>query len=210
MSESEYGVSHMHRLPRTTGFMSGPAVYCGRCRDVIPVTAEWVRANIRGQARYGMPDVNLVTSADVAALLGVSVRTVSRMVARGDLVPVVKAPGLRGALLFDPAHVARLARERVPRQHHHARRAGDAMTGHWSDQALCAQFDPELFFPVLDNAAYANANRAKRVCANCPVSDPCLLYALEHNIEFGIWGGTTRGDRRELRRTASPGWEASA
>ncbi len=49
--------------------------------------------------------MNLLTTTQVAALLGVSVRTVHRMVAAGHLDPAVKAPGTRGAYLFDPDSV---------------------------------------------------------------------------------------------------------
>ncbi len=45
--------------------------------------------------------MNLLTTAQVAALLGVSVRTVHRMVAADVLTPTAKAPGQRGAYLFD-------------------------------------------------------------------------------------------------------------
>ena len=49
---------------------------------------------------------NLLPTADVAKLLGVSATTVTRMVKRGDLTPAAKTPGLRGAYLFDPGHIA--------------------------------------------------------------------------------------------------------
>lgn len=62
--ENGHGVMHLHRLPRTQGWGSGtgrpPEVYCGRCKRSIPVTDEWIRANIRGQERYGLPDVKVV------------------------------------------------------------------------------------------------------------------------------------------------------
>lgn len=54
-----------------------------------------------------------MTTADVAQALGVSVRTVARYVERGTLAPSLRLPGLRGAHLFDPADVERLARERA-------------------------------------------------------------------------------------------------
>jgi excisionase family DNA binding protein len=54
---------------------------------------------------------SLVTTAEVAAALGVHVRTVHRMVARGELTPAFKAPGLRGPLLFDKEAVDALSRE---------------------------------------------------------------------------------------------------
>lgn len=52
---------------------------------------------------------NLVTTAEVARRLGVDVRTVHRMVQRGELVPVVKGEGIRGPMFFDAAVLERVA-----------------------------------------------------------------------------------------------------
>jgi hypothetical protein len=74
--------------------------------------------------------------------------------------------------------------------------------------AACASVDPELFFPheVEDergrvSARYGNLPLAKNICDSCPLKNPCLIYAL-HNIEVGIWGGTTESQREILRRNA--------
>jgi len=68
----------------------------------------------------------------------------------------------------------------------------------WQDKALCAQTDPEAFFPEKGGST----REAKRVCAKCEVRQPCLEYALDHDERFGIWGGTSERDRRRLRRQA--------
>jgi predicted site-specific integrase-resolvase len=47
----------------------------------------------------------LLTTAQVAEKLGKSVATVNRWAADGRLKPAAKAPGIRGAWLFDPADV---------------------------------------------------------------------------------------------------------
>lgn len=52
---------------------------------------------------------NLATTAEVAELLGVSVATVNRRADKGLLPVVAKAPGVRGARLFDRAAVEALA-----------------------------------------------------------------------------------------------------
>lgn len=49
---------------------------------------------------------DLLPTAEVARLLGRDVRTVHRLVARGDLTPAFKGPGLRGALFFRRSDVA--------------------------------------------------------------------------------------------------------
>ena len=68
----------------------------------------------------------------------------------------------------------------------------------WQDQALCAQTDPEAFFPEKGGST----REAKRVCAKCEVRQECLEYALDHDERFGIWGGMSERDRRRLRRQA--------
>lgn len=47
-----------------------------------------------------MTHPDLLPTSEVARIYGCDVRTVHRMVAKGTLTPAIKAPGLRGALLF--------------------------------------------------------------------------------------------------------------
>lgn len=61
--------------------------------------------------------------------------------------------------------------------------------------ALCAQVDPELWFPPSGVHPFA----AKRICRRCPVVEPCLQYALDNPVE-GVWGGTSVRDRMRLAR----------
>lgn len=68
----------------------------------------------------------------------------------------------------------------------------------WADWGLCAQTDPESFFPEKGGSS----RLAKRVCAGCPVADECLAYALEHDERWGIWGGTSERQRRTLKRAS--------
>ena len=68
----------------------------------------------------------------------------------------------------------------------------------WQDQALCAQTDPEAFFPEKGGST----REAKRVCRSCEVRAECLEYALEHDERFGIWGGMSERERRRLKREA--------
>ncbi|NAZ17899.1 helix-turn-helix domain-containing protein [Glutamicibacter soli] len=51
----------------------------------------------------------LIVTAEVAERLGVTPRHVSRLVDEGKLAPVFKAPGIRGAYLFDRTEVEALA-----------------------------------------------------------------------------------------------------
>ena len=70
------------------------------------------------------------------------------------------------------------------------------------DDALCAQVDPEIFFPKKGGSS----REAKAVCARCPVAAECLDYSLSDPrtsalapFSFGIWGGTTERQRRHIR-----------
>lgn len=58
-------------------------------------------------------DQQLTPTVEAARILDVHTATVHRLVERGDLVPAVKAPGIRGAMMFRPADVERLARARA-------------------------------------------------------------------------------------------------
>ena len=41
---------------------------------------------------------------------------------------------------------------------------------------------------------------ARRICASCPVKQPCLEYALRHHIVHGVWGGASERERRRIAR----------
>jgi WhiB family redox-sensing transcriptional regulator len=64
----------------------------------------------------------------------------------------------------------------------------------WKRRAVCAQTDPEAFFPEKGYSARA----AKAMCARCEVRPECLDYALDHDERFGVWGGLSERQRRPL------------
>lgn len=68
----------------------------------------------------------------------------------------------------------------------------------WYTDALCAQVDPEIFFPVKGGST----RDAKTVCRACPVRQACLDYALDEGITDGIWGGFSTKARRQIRKAA--------
>jgi WhiB family redox-sensing transcriptional regulator len=68
----------------------------------------------------------------------------------------------------------------------------------WQEEALCAQTDPEAFFPEKGGST----REAKRICVGCEVKSECLEYALMHDERFGIWGGLSERERRRLKREA--------
>ena len=75
---------------------------------------------------------------------------------------------------------------------------GDAEEMGWQERALCAQTDPEAFFPEKGGST----REAKRICLGCEVKDACLEYALANDERFGIWGGLSERERRKLKKRA--------
>jgi len=42
-------------------------------------------------------------------------------------------------------------------------------------------------------------DRARAICATCPVTEDCLAYAMGDVDTVGIWAGTTGRERRAMR-----------
>jgi WhiB family redox-sensing transcriptional regulator len=73
--------------------------------------------------------------------------------------------------------------------------------GAWTESALCAQADPDAWFPDKGGSTTI----ARLICGACPVRAQCLDYALSGadtwgGISTGIWGGTTPRERAAVRR----------
>jgi WhiB family redox-sensing transcriptional regulator len=70
----------------------------------------------------------------------------------------------------------------------------------WRAFALCADVDPEIFFPAGDPPSPYDARnvRALDICADCPVIAECREWALDSGLEHGIAGGLTAPERRIL------------
>jgi WhiB family transcriptional regulator, redox-sensing transcriptional regulator len=64
----------------------------------------------------------------------------------------------------------------------------------WMKRALCSQTDPEAFFPEKGGSTH----EAKRVCRGCEVRSECLEFALDHEERYGIWGGMSERERRNV------------
>jgi WhiB family redox-sensing transcriptional regulator len=71
----------------------------------------------------------------------------------------------------------------------------------WRDKGACRGIDPDVFYPVDDDA-----EEAKAICAVCAVRHACLEHALANREKEGVWGGATERERRRIirqrRRTA--------
>jgi len=77
----------------------------------------------------------------------------------------------------------------------------------WMLEARCRGRAPHDFFP----SDGVGVEQARKVCADCPVKEPCLEYALTYRIDHGVWGGASERERRRIlrrrryeRHTATP------
>lgn len=66
----------------------------------------------------------------------------------------------------------------------------------WMAEGNCRMYPPDMFFP----SDGAGVERAKKVCADCPVASQCLEHALDARIDHGVWGGTSERQRRRILR----------
>jgi WhiB family redox-sensing transcriptional regulator len=74
-------------------------------------------------------------------------------------------------------------------------------TAAWRSAGACLHADPDLFFPIsMTGRAVEQVQRAKAICASCPVLAECKEFARIHDAGYGIWGGTTPEERRRSRR----------
>jgi WhiB family redox-sensing transcriptional regulator len=64
----------------------------------------------------------------------------------------------------------------------------------WTANAKCRGQGDAMFPQAVDQ------RRARALCDGCPVLFACLAEALDGNIEWGIWGGTTERERRAILR----------
>jgi WhiB family redox-sensing transcriptional regulator len=66
----------------------------------------------------------------------------------------------------------------------------------WPDEAAC-RGHLDLFYAPHAERPQARTRReaaGRRVCAACPVREPCRSYARQH-LEQGLWGGETEDER---------------
>jgi WhiB family redox-sensing transcriptional regulator len=68
-------------------------------------------------------------------------------------------------------------------------------------EALCAQVDPEVFFPEQGGTT----TDAKKVCARCPIRERCLEVAMINRERFGVFGGLSEPEREHLHKERARG-----
>jgi WhiB family redox-sensing transcriptional regulator len=65
--------------------------------------------------------------------------------------------------------------------------------------AKCATAgDPDLWF---EEEKGEPTEAARHACDGCPEIEPCLIWALTHNMDHGVWGGKTPRERHNMRRS---------
>ena len=90
-----------------------------------------------------------------------------------------------------------------------------ATTGQWDWQveALCRGMPSGFFFHPWGErgpARDARDERAKQVCARCPVIEQCRSFALTVQVQYGVWGGLSEDDLRLLLHKTRHGRGPSA
>lgn len=73
----------------------------------------------------------------------------------------------------------------------------------WQLHGLCRGQNSEVFYHPDGERGRARAqreNRAKAICASCPVINNCREHALNVEEPYGIWGGMSESERMNLLR----------
>ena len=70
------------------------------------------------------------------------------------------------------------------------------MDNEWMADGSCRNYPPQKFFP----SDGVGVDVARKICATCPVQEPCLEYALAERIDHGVWGGCSERERRRIAK----------
>ncbi len=81
----------------------------------------------------------------------------------------------------------------------------DSVTA-WMAEGSCRMYPPTTFFP----SDGVGVDKARKICAECPVKATCLEHALEHRIEHGVWGASSERERRRILKRRRLEAEATA
>jgi WhiB family redox-sensing transcriptional regulator len=71
----------------------------------------------------------------------------------------------------------------------------------WRDKASCKEVGVDIFFAETEQRTREQINKskiAKAMCSQCKVQAECLSYALNNKIDYGIWGGFTSRERKNI------------
>jgi WhiB family transcriptional regulator, redox-sensing transcriptional regulator len=71
----------------------------------------------------------------------------------------------------------------------------------WQWEGACMGVDSSVFFaPEAERGAkrHRREERAKALCATCPVIKRCREHALQAQEPYGVWGGLTELERAQV------------
>jgi WhiB family redox-sensing transcriptional regulator len=71
----------------------------------------------------------------------------------------------------------------------------------WQGVAACRGYDTSMFYHPENERGPSRVRRemqAKAVCANCPVVENCLRWAIAAREPYGVWGGLSAEEREAL------------
>lgn len=74
----------------------------------------------------------------------------------------------------------------------------------WLKHAACRGLETALWHPERGDSP-DGTEKAKAICATCPVKKECLDWAVTHYERHGIWGGLNEKERRKLRQSRRVG-----
>lgn len=77
-----------------------------------------------------------------------------------------------------------------------------AIKDEWQRWAKCRGQGWETWFPSKQgrDAPFVVTEEARKICGGCPVRKACLDFAIDNNIDFGVWGGESVNARQRIRR----------
>lgn len=89
------------------------------------------------------------------------------------------------------------------------------LDAHWDWQRLaaCRTLPSSLFFHPdgeRDPSRGRRVDRAKAICARCPVREPCLAHSLDAEEPYGTWGGVDERERFSIMRGRRAGSTTAA
>ena len=73
----------------------------------------------------------------------------------------------------------------------------------WRESASCTSVGDYFFFAPeseTDHARYLREGIARGICEGCAARNHCCRYSLETAQPYGVWGGLTERERKEILR----------
>lgn len=71
----------------------------------------------------------------------------------------------------------------------------------WQLEAACRGMASSVFFHPWNERGptrLEREERAKAICAECPVIEACRTHAIAVRENYGVWGGLTEDERQQL------------